>query len=200
MRRGRVRDVIDQPAERIDLEHRLALRARQDPHRGVERAARGAAWRARRCRSQLVCWRRSSADVLLTAPGTGAGRPGNRRPNNPFATPKRPHARDPEFAEADVFAQRVPRPQQSYEMPRQRHNGGDFERKPHVLDLHGQMRALFQHGPGAVGKPVQAGEQFRRRARRIQRLDARARGLERIQRDIDAVECCGSPSRNPGCD
>src|SRR4029078_9538196 len=47
MRLRRIRDVIDQPAERIDFEHRLALRSRQYPHRGVERAARGAARRAR---------------------------------------------------------------------------------------------------------------------------------------------------------
>ena len=46
VRRGRIGDIIDQPAERIDFEHRLALRARQYPHRGVERAARGAARRA----------------------------------------------------------------------------------------------------------------------------------------------------------
>ena len=35
----RVRDVVDLPAKAVDLEHRLALRARQDAHRGVERAA-----------------------------------------------------------------------------------------------------------------------------------------------------------------
>jgi hypothetical protein len=29
-------DVVDLPAEAVDLEHRLALAARQDAHRGVE--------------------------------------------------------------------------------------------------------------------------------------------------------------------
>ena len=35
-------DVVDGAAERIDFKHRLALGARQDAHRGVERAARSA--------------------------------------------------------------------------------------------------------------------------------------------------------------
>ena len=69
-----IRDVVDQPAERIDLEHRLALRARQNPHRGVERAARGAARRAGAWRFSWV-WRRSSAGDLLTAPGARPERP-----------------------------------------------------------------------------------------------------------------------------
>ena len=70
VRRGRIRDVIDQPAERIDFEHRLALRARQDPHRGVERAAGGAARRAGANRFGIQrVWRRSSAGDPLTAPG-----------------------------------------------------------------------------------------------------------------------------------
>ena len=37
-----VGDVVDGAAERIDFEHRLALRARQDAHAGIERAAGGA--------------------------------------------------------------------------------------------------------------------------------------------------------------
>src|SRR3954447_10165561 len=35
----RVGDVVDMPAKAVDLKHRLALGARQNPHRGVERAA-----------------------------------------------------------------------------------------------------------------------------------------------------------------
>jgi hypothetical protein len=38
-RARRVGDVIDLAAETVDLEHGLALRARQDAHRRVERAA-----------------------------------------------------------------------------------------------------------------------------------------------------------------
>ena len=38
----RIRDVVDAPAEAVDLVHRVALRLRQDPHRGIERAAGGA--------------------------------------------------------------------------------------------------------------------------------------------------------------
>jgi hypothetical protein len=34
-----VGDVVDLAAEAVDLQHRLALRARQDPHGRVERAA-----------------------------------------------------------------------------------------------------------------------------------------------------------------
>jgi hypothetical protein len=33
-------DVIDLPAKAVDLKHRLALRARQNAHRRVERASR----------------------------------------------------------------------------------------------------------------------------------------------------------------
>ena len=60
--------------------------------------------------------------------------------------------------------------------------------EPPVVDLRRQAAALFQHDAGAVGKPMQAGQQLRRRARRFQRLDAGACGLERIERDIDPVE------------
>ena len=38
----RIRDVVNAPAEAVDFEHRVALLARQDPHRRIERAARGA--------------------------------------------------------------------------------------------------------------------------------------------------------------
>ena len=41
-RPGIVGDVVDGAAERVDLEHRLALGARQNPHPAVERTARGA--------------------------------------------------------------------------------------------------------------------------------------------------------------
>jgi len=47
-RAGIVGDVIDGAAEGVDFEHRLALRARQNPHAGIERAAGGA--RRRLCR------------------------------------------------------------------------------------------------------------------------------------------------------
>src|SRR5580698_814404 len=42
-----IRDVVDLPAKAVDLEHRLALLARQNPHRRVERAARRGAAVAR---------------------------------------------------------------------------------------------------------------------------------------------------------
>ena len=42
MRFGRIGDVVDQPAERINLVHRIALRLRQNPHRGASKdMARG---------------------------------------------------------------------------------------------------------------------------------------------------------------
>src|ERR1700710_1607288 len=34
-----IRDIVDLPAKTVDLEHRLALVARQDAHRGIERTA-----------------------------------------------------------------------------------------------------------------------------------------------------------------
>jgi hypothetical protein len=34
-----IRDIVDLPAKAVDLEHRLALLARQDAHRRVKRTA-----------------------------------------------------------------------------------------------------------------------------------------------------------------
>src|ERR1700737_3540094 len=59
-------DIIDLPAKAVDLEHRLALRARQDPHRRVERAAgRG---------GPVICVGRRRLDAHAPAAGFDTGR------------------------------------------------------------------------------------------------------------------------------
>jgi hypothetical protein len=57
-------DVVDRPAERVNLKHGFALRARQNPHRRVKRATR------RPCCGRLVmvvheCQRESSRILRL---------------------------------------------------------------------------------------------------------------------------------------
>ena len=86
------------------------------PRRGLAR---------RSCSALQRVWRRSSAGDLLTAPGA----PAQERPNNPFAAPSAPNAATPSFAQTDIFAQRVSGPQQLHEMPRQRDDGGDLQRR-----------------------------------------------------------------------
>src|SRR2546423_169264 len=62
----RIGDVVDLAAKTVDLEHRLALRTRQDAHRGVERAAgRGAA---------VICVGRRRLDAHAPAAGFDTGR------------------------------------------------------------------------------------------------------------------------------
>ena len=63
-----VGDVVDRAAERIDLEHRLALCARQDPHRRYRTSCR------RRARPPVWAW-------SLTHPAASATRRRQRRPS-----------------------------------------------------------------------------------------------------------------------
>src|SRR5439155_7661246 len=82
----RIRDVVDAPAEAVDFEHRIALRARQDPHRRIERAARGALRRA---------WGAGGGGGVHARPHAlrGLWDAPNRRPTRPAAPatiPRRP--------------------------------------------------------------------------------------------------------------
>ena len=197
MRRARIGDVVDQPAERVDFEHRLALRARQYPHRGVERAARGAARRAGGLRFRLGF--RAVASFIGWRSADGAGR-ADQAIEQSLGGAERADRRDPELAEADIFAQRVAVPQQSDEMPRQRDDGGNLERKPPVLDLPRQVAAVFQHGAGALGKAMQAGEQLRASsaARAAPRRSSPRPPAHRA--GYRPGRACGSPSRSPADD
>ncbi len=103
----RVGDVVDLPAERIDLEHRVALRARQDAHRRVERAAGGALGRSR-------VWR-CLTDVNAHACLAVCGRPrrcGRRGGSRPMIRPRRPKPATARLAEMHALAQRIARAQQ----------------------------------------------------------------------------------------
>ena len=111
---------------------------------------------ARRSFAVQRVWRRSSAGDLLTAPGA---RP--RRPNNPFAAPSAPNAATPSLPRRTFSLSGSRLRSRSHEMPRQRDDGGDLQRQPRSLICAGSAAALFQHGAGALGKPMQAGEQLR---------------------------------------
>ena len=96
-------------------------------------------------------------------------------------------AGDAELAETDVLGQRIAGAQKPHEMTGERDDRGDLERQPQVLDLAWKVAALLQRDAGALGEALQTGEQLRRRARRVERLDIGAGGIERIERDIDPV-------------
>src|SRR4029079_12782958 len=68
---------------------------------------------------------------------------------------KRSNRGDTELAAPDIFAQRVAGSQQMHEMPGERQDRRDFQRKPAVLDLLRQIAAGFKHNRGAVGKAMQ---------------------------------------------
>src|SRR5262249_14366594 len=77
----RVSDIVDLAAEAVDLEHRLALRRRQDAHRRIERPARGR-------RAVLRVGRRRFAAHAPAAVFDCAPRPTARRAVSPAMAPK----------------------------------------------------------------------------------------------------------------
>ena len=61
-----VGDIVHQPAKAIDGEHRLALRCRQHPHPGIERAARDGGLQGSGIKRRLGGGSRSHAKTLRT--------------------------------------------------------------------------------------------------------------------------------------
>ena len=110
---GVVGDVVDRAAERIDLEHRLALRARQDAHRGVERAAGGALGAA-------GCGLGARSLTHLAASATGASDAGRHGATRRGRTPAMAQRGDCGLAEMHALAQRIARLQQRDEAMRER--------------------------------------------------------------------------------
>ena len=174
-----VGDIVDSAAERIDFEHGLALRPRQDAHRGVERTARGAL--GRRCGLGLVHSRTSR--LLRRSEQTPAGTP--RRAAENAGDGQRG---DGGRSQMHAVAERVARLEQAGQAMGERVDDGDFEREAPIVDLGGKDVALRQQPLCAFGKAVQAGEKRRRRPRFAQRLDGGPAGGECIERNVDPVE------------
>ena len=173
-----VGDIVDRAAERIDFEHRLALR----------RAA-GCA-----CRYRTSCARRVRAagvGVVTHAPrGLCAAAEKRRpiRPKPPRSTPSKRESGDRRHGKVHALAQRIARLQDARQPVRQRVDDGNLERKPRVVDRRGKAVALAKQALGARGELVQAIEQSGRSALGAELLDARAACGERVLRNIDAVE------------
>jgi hypothetical protein len=84
---------------------------------------------------------------------------------------KRSNRRNAEFAEADIFAQRIAGAQELNETARQFDNRRNLEREAAVLDLARQVAAGFEHFAGAIGQSMQASQKLRRRSRSAQLFD-----------------------------
>ncbi len=193
-RAARIRDVVDLPAERIDLEHRLALRARQDAHRGVERAAgRPLGGRRvwdlyRRQRSRILRFvggREDAADAAACAPYQA----------------NEAEARDPRLAEMDALAQRIARAAAG--RPAARHSvwmTATSSASRVVLDAGGERPAVAQQIAGAPRELVEARRAAPARRARRRALPRWRRSREGVERNIDAVESRDSPFRNPAGD
>ena len=160
-----VGDIVDRAAERIDFEHRLALR----------RAAESA------CRCRTSC--RKRARPLAWASFTHAPRgfcdvAKIRRPSRrdaPVRTPIDRQAGDGGHFKMHALAERIARHQHARQAMRQRVDDGDFEAEAPVVDQCRKVIALAQQSLGALGEPVQAIEQRRRCPRLAERFDRRSR-------------------------
>ena len=97
--------------------------------------------------------------------------------------------RELRLAEMHALAQRIARLQQRHDVARVGVDHRDFEREPRVLDLAGERLALAQQPFVARREIVDAAQQLAaRRLAAPSSLRRRARGRERIERDIDAIE------------
>ena len=138
-RPGRVRDVVDLAAERIDLVHRLALRLRHDAHRGVERAAGGAFG------GGILGFDGGHVYSRISFANAGACGP---RPTDPAQRrdhdARQPIQRELRLAQVHPLAQRIARLQQRDDAARIAVDHRDFEREPRVLDLAGERLALAE--------------------------------------------------------
>ena len=87
-----------------------------------------------------------------------------------------------------AIMQRIARHKNARQPMRQRVDDRDFEAEAPIVDQDWKVVAFAQQSLGVPGKPVQTNQQRRRRLRRVERFDIRARGSERILRNIDPVE------------
>ena len=188
-----VGDVVDRAAERIDLEHRLALRARQDAH-GRDRTS---------CRRALRAPARSryrACDVTASAPHRAAccAADAGSRPRTTGTAPSGRRLRR-RLAEMHAFAQRIARVSRiATRRSRQRLDHGDFQRQPGIVDA-ARQSARLRSSSAAVraARSRRQSSQRRRLAALAERLDAGAVRGQRIERNIDAVEVAIVVRRNP---
>ena len=173
-------DVVDLPAEAVDLEHRLALVARQDAHRGIERTAgRGGA---------VICVGRRRLQRHAPAAGFVRGRASRGAPDH-FADDAADALREQfGLAQMHALAERIAHLQHADDLVGKGLDHGNLEPEPEILHLGAERPAFIEQGLGPHRERLQALQQRRLRLRLAQHLDGGAAGGQRIARQIDAVE------------
>ena len=173
-------DVVDLPAETVDLEHRLALRARQHAHRRVERTAgRGGA---------VVCVGRRRLQRHAPAAGFDTGRRPTARRVDLAGDAADALAQQFERAEMHALAEGIAHLQHADDLVGKSLDHGDLEPEPEILHFGAERFAFIEQGFGPHRERLQALQQRRRRLRLAQHLDRCAACGQRIARQVDAVE------------
>ena len=187
-----VGDVVDLPAEAVDLEHRLALR----------RAAGCASRHRTSCRTRWCRNSRWPPPSLCHAPAAGfdtGRRPIARRAISPAMPPRL--CASIRASEMHALAQRIAHLQHAHDLVGKGLDHRDLEAEPEILHLGAERPLSLSSALGPHRERLQALQHRRRRFRLAQHLDRRRRlpPAHRAagRRDRDR----GNPCRNPadGC-
>ena len=150
-----IRDVVDLPAKAVDLEHRLALLARQNAHRRVERTA------GRGC-PVIRRWLAAVSERHAPAAGLDTGRRPTARRASLAGDPAEAVGEQFERAEMHPLAEGIAHFQQSDDLVGEGLDHRDLAAEPDIPDFGAERFAFVEQRLGPHRERMQALQQRRR--------------------------------------